>query len=401
MSKSTVYLSWKCDNCGLVNSYKTGKCIACFESKPQVFESQELERYFFTKSGQKFAKITENDQLPTLITNPQSLIGNDLNIGFTDGNRSNTMNTSFQQPSTAEFTDILIEQFDYDLDLSKHGIQFVAWRGNLDNIMKSAFLHQRPNYDSFNIDIHKKNNVIYLEKIITMKEDTRNPKPRYWGRKFEANARRFDDENSKKGFNILRKININNKHQILIRTEIDCMNNSGHFVEIKLTKFRGIYNKRYHIDDFIAVQSINDNYKLLLKLYKTTAFSYWTQSYLQYIKYLLIGFRNNDGVVQNVSYIDVNELEEIYPEQRNICINWTDKVLSFIKVNCVDDNLRYRLMFQPPFDEIGLITIKPREIGHCVTYWIREYDENKYLSHDSIDLIVIFAGDFVDRVKLP
>ena len=335
---------------------------------------------------------------------------------------------------TKEFTDVLEQQFP-SFDLAKSGIEFITFRNNLNKIMGAPYNHSRSEYDTFAIDIIKKDGIIYLEcvdKTEILQDNNNNNndnkwnsntnndnlRPSWWGRRFEQICRNFaqisnnddiynneekkKDKEENKGdeeWIILVESQLNN-HKILMAAEIDCINDKNEYVEIKTQKYvlpkrrnknnhhrnqkynysaahqqTKFENKvRYH--PYNNNNNNNNNYNKsddrnydkkrkcepIVPRYK--CMKIWIQSYLAGVDNILIGFRNEKGIVvdiktfslnwfkNKISNFDKRTRQKIF--QGNVCLNFTDNMLQFIKENCKSQDVVYRVVLKQPWKEVIL-----------------------------------------------
>merc|ERR1712087_1012364 len=100
----------------------------------------------------------------------------------------------------------------------------------------------------------------------------------------------------------------------------------------------------------------------IIPWYKTLKI--WIQSFLGGVGNILIGFRNERGVVVDIKTLPLQWFEHKmhYFDKRtrqtvfkgNVCLNFTDTVLSFIKKHCTTEDVVYRVVFNQPWDKLVL-----------------------------------------------
>ena len=294
--------------------------------------------------------------------------------------------------------------------------------------MAAPYFHSRSEYDAFGIDIIKKNGIIYLEivdrkEVLNQNECNTSDEvqgPSWWGRRFENICRSFPmKQTEEKKENESKDATENpelitvfaselNAHKLLIAAEMDAVNDDMKFVEIKTQKYivpktkkyqqsnrynnrnyqnkngqsisysphkesiKGSASHRYHPyqnkqTQNAADQNNNDSEKII-PYYKSIKI--WIQSFLGGVNNILIGFRNEKGMVVDVEMFKLeyfakklnsfNKRKQQRVFKGNICLNFTDKVLTFIKENCKSEDCVYRVVFNAPWKQL-ILYAKPKE----------------------------------------
>lgn len=136
------------------------------------------------------------------------------------------------------------------------------------------------------------------------------------------------------------------KHKILVACEIDCLNENDDFVEIKTCKQFNIINNYINAND------------VHIPWYK--ALKYWIQASFANCQHFVIGIRDNNGIVQNVVTLKLNEMYDQFVNdykryKQYICLNFVNNLLNFLKDNCIKENIKYKLVFKKPFQNILLL----------------------------------------------
>ena len=194
-----------------------------------------------------------------------------------------------------------------------------------------------------------------------------------------------------------------NGHKLLMAAEIDCINDNGGYVEIKTQKYivpktnkqskyppphlpnecdkgsqSNTYSKHQRTDSKIANSYRHHPYPQstykankynpqrneipIIPWYKTLKI--WIQSYLGGVNNILMGFRDEKGMVVDVTTLSLNyftnKINYFDKKKRqkvskgNVCLNFTDYVLRFIKNNCKSEECIYRIVFNEPWKHLVL-----------------------------------------------
>jgi RAT1-interacting protein len=236
-------------------------------------------------------------------------------------------------------------------DLAKEQVHFITYRNNLNKIMAAPY--QREPWD---IAVHKNQGLIHLDVVKSNDNSFNNSLSEdqqklftFYGYRFEAYCTYpshvsdcWNSEESEEEINTNEEfcsvfLSKFGDHRVVIAAEIDCMDFKTHqYVEIKTSKFP--QNERQ--------QSNFERYKLL---------KFWIQSYLVNVPTLVVGFRDDAGIVQRVEEIQTHELPKrcrhLWSSDK--CISLTHQVLSVLRSN-VEENHKYILSYGPPFKEISL-----------------------------------------------
>jgi len=253
-------------------------------------------------------------------------------------------------------------------------------------------------------------------------ESKKDAMPEWWGRRFEQicttvpkqsdsdKSESEEKQNDSDGYDarefiILVQSQLNS-HRILMAAEIDCINEQNEYVEIKTNKYilpkvnryqrrsfgqhvekasennvsgGGHYGKqkstgsefgaaraaRYHpYEQKRGDKSFGGTAQPIIAWYKTLKI--WIQSYLAGVNNVLIGFRDDKGMVvkvdtfklewfaRKINYFDRKRQKRI--SKSNVCLNFTDRVLNFVKEHCKSEGTAYRLLFNAPWNELRLYT---------------------------------------------
>ncbi|CAD5206590.1 unnamed protein product [Bursaphelenchus okinawaensis] len=192
-------------------------------------------------------------------------------------------------------------------DLKKviHNANVVSWRGTLTRIGASPY--DASNSDGWKVLCSMFDGVMFLCELSTdskvnkrgQKTD-RDKRMTYWGYKFEQyTTTELPNEPPETSFPVSTMANYSavftldlgnrdrtDKLRIFTGAEMDCLNGSGDFVELK-TQFKQLGIGRYW-------------YQKEMK--------WWLQSFLVGIDTIIIGLRDDDGIVREVKPVKVNDL---------------------------------------------------------------------------------------------
>eukprot|EP00904_Undaria_pinnatifida_P012958 jgi/Undpi1/8793/HiC_scaffold_25.g11255.m1 len=301
--------------------------------KPMTIEPEQLGAFYKPGDG-----VIE----PTLQPPP------DLRMGGIQGKDLNHGYLNYVEPDTTSSTSEIAEMLDETpgLEREEESAHFITYRNNLNKIMVTPYSKQK-----WEIEVFKEGGVIYLEVVMTDRNKGKMDRTSYWGRRFETlcvlgvegarldELQRGPDDPPRPSYCALYRSRIGN-HNVLMGAEIDACRPSdpGRFVEIKTT--RVIHNPK---DEQI------------FKKHKTL--KYWAQCYLAGVRDLVVGYRDDHGIVRDVKTWTtdalVDSVDKVKHWDKDVCLNFTDRVLSFLKDN-VDEGPRYSMKLLDPYDQITL-----------------------------------------------
>ncbi|CAN0219202.1 unnamed protein product [Laminaria digitata] len=210
-------------------------------------------------------------------------------------------------------------------------------------------MHARPALSW--LKVFKEGGVIYLEVVMVDRNKGKMDRTSYWGRRFETlcvlgvegarldELQRGPDDPPRPSYCALYRSRLGN-HNVLMGAEIDACrpNDPGRFVEIKTTRI---------------IQAPKD--EQIFKKHKTL--KYWAQCYLAGVRDLVVGYRDDHGIVRDVKSWTtdalVDAVDRVKHWDKDVCLNFTDRCLSFLKDN-VDEGPRYSMKFLDPYDQVTL-----------------------------------------------
>ncbi|XP_060570759.1 decapping and exoribonuclease protein-like [Ruditapes philippinarum] len=227
----------------------------------------------------------------------------------------------------------------------KLGVDFVCRRGLLTKVMLSPYGDK----EGWFIAVVYYNGTYYLNEIFPKERfKFENDEMSCWGWKFEQylTADTKDGQpntdvpytNCEKLYTVV-KTELN-KHSLVYSGEIDALNvddvNGDYYMEFKTNK------------EFSHPGNIKT-----FKRFKTK--KWWAQSHLIGIKTIVCGFRDESGVVKRLDFYDTNSLpdlakKDVYnPWKPNVCTNFLDKFLTFIKdsIRIDDPKIVHTLRWSP------------------------------------------------------
>lgn len=172
-----------------------------------------------------------------------------------------------------------------------------------------------------------------------LREENQTPESRkycYFGYKFESLCTNNSDEivNPNIEYCGIFKCKLNS-HRIILAAEIDCQQGDK-FLELKTSKV--IANDK--------MRRSFERYKLL---------KYWIQSFLVGTSTIVVGFHEN-GILKQIKKLETLKIPRMvkdYMWSANVCLNFADQVLNFLKMN-VENGKQYDFEFKKPFREITL-----------------------------------------------
>lgn len=160
-------------------------------------------------------------------------------------------------------------------------------------------------------------------------------------------------------------------HSILIGAEVDCCVKESkerpplNYIELKTTRIMQHYKQRMNFA----------RYKLL---------KFWAQSFLVGLPKIVVGLRDDDGIVHELKdykTIEIPALCKEFPNHwdANICMNFLDNLLSWLKqtVTIDDKDTVYMLRFEPPFDRVTVELIDDGSESFLPDWYIKSFEESE------------------------
>ncbi|XP_062179765.1 NAD-capped RNA hydrolase DXO1-like [Phragmites australis] len=224
----------------------------------------------------------------------------------------------------------------------QNNIHFVTYRNNLNKILATAYLRE-----PWKMGVHKRGSVVYLD-VHKLPERPKSEVERrrcFWGYSFENLA----TENGEDGRGIDANVEfcsvIKTKlgaHRIIMGAEMDCCDATDDgrrfYVELKTSR-----ELEYH-----TVEAYEKE-KLL---------RFWIQSFLAGVPYVVVGFRNDAGVLVRTERLRTKDITQKVKAknywQGGVCLAFADEVLCWL-YGTVRENEDYVLQFVHPFNRLELL----------------------------------------------
>ncbi|CAM9212212.1 unnamed protein product [Ectocarpus sp. 6 AP-2014] len=310
--------------------------------KPMSVEPEQIGAFFKPGNG-----IIE----PTLQPPPElrmaGIQGKDLNQGY----------LNYVEPDSTSSTSEIAEMLDETpgLEREEEAAHFITYRNNLNKILVTPYSKQK-----WEMEVFKEGGVIYLEVVMTNRNQGKLDRTSYWGRRFETlcvlgvEGARLDELQRGPGdlprpsYCGLYRSRLGS-HNLLMGAEIDACRpgDPGRFVEIKTTRL---------------IRDSKD--EQIFKKHKTL--KYWAQCYLAGVRDIVLGYRDDHGIVRDVKSWTTDGLVESVDKNKHwdkdVCLNFADRCLSFLKDN-VDEGLRYSFKYPDPYDHLTLEQLAPQPMA--------------------------------------
>lgn len=293
----------------------------------------------------------------------------DLNDGFPDrylpkNDTAEDGCMAFQSPC-----DAILEN---NIDLT--GVRFISFRNNFNKILGTPFNEGK----AWGIDVWREAGVCVFN-VMHLENDHRSSDPSdpmtYWGYKFEQLCTIPPDPALLKPnqslvkpndeFAMLTRCKIGS-HKMLLSAEIDC-------ADPKAVHNGGIPSA----DSLIELKTCklpNEHSQWTLERRKMLA--WWIQSFLVGVPRIIVGWRDEDGVIQKTSTLPTNKIPKMANADQqkwlwSDCLVFADRLLSWVYANTEDDH-RYMMSFDPK-DGRRAVQLKPsQEQGTFVPETMRE-----------------------------
>ncbi|KAJ2827869.1 decapping endonuclease targeting mRNA [Coemansia sp. 'formosensis'] len=151
-------------------------------------------------------------------------------------------------------------------------------------------------------------------------------------------------------------------HNIVSGAEVDCIDR-----EKPDTAPNRFYRE-------LKTSGILDNHRKVESFERHKLLKFWAQSYIAGIPVVTVGFRDNNGMLRTVEDFRTQDIPHLVKHknmwQANVCMNFADQVLQFIKDCVVDEGpeLQYRIAFDANSQEIQISAL-----GKLEPFLTREY----------------------------
>eukprot|EP01125_Pyxidicula_operculata_P016238 TRINITY_DN5560_c1_g3_i3.p1 TRINITY_DN5560_c1_g3~~TRINITY_DN5560_c1_g3_i3.p1 ORF type:complete len:268 (+),score=35.13 TRINITY_DN5560_c1_g3_i3:654-1457(+) len=247
-------------------------------------------------------------------------------------------------------------------------VDFITFRNNLNKIMATPW----KNKDEWEVEVYKYEKTIFLGIVHLPQAEPESDiqkKATYWGYKFEdmctrepkdvdVDVDRTPDPSDHFCSIILNQIGNN---RIIMGAEMDCYepdsqnSSKRNYIELKTSRVLNNWKTK----------NTFERYKLL---------SFWIQSYLAGVHKVRVGFRDDDGVVQEIRSLYTSDIPKSVGNkwEPSKCIIFLDEVLNFLKKN-TKCNVRYKLQYKKPFEKVELVECVDQMPQMWVKDNIKEY----------------------------
>lgn len=208
---------------------------------------------------------------------------------------------------------------------------FICWRGLLTKIAASPYEDGKFD-DGLVVVVQKVNNKFYMcefptESAKATKEHQTDKQKLmgYWGMKFESylTCKPGSQPNPSEPMNFNHEFSSVvstklGKYSLLFAGEVDCClpGRPQHYIELKTTR------KCEHKGQEVSFR----RFKLL---------KWWLQSFLIGIEDIFVGYRNDEGIIENCEWMKVQEMPRSVRQDRqhwkpNVCFNFLETFLKFV-----------------------------------------------------------------------
>ncbi|VDK77090.1 unnamed protein product [Litomosoides sigmodontis] len=224
-----------------------------------------------------------------------------------------------------------------------HRADFICWRGALTRIACSPYEYR----DGWRIAAVRYKSVNFIcefptnEKIVELKSmSNRDKLMTYWGFKFEqymtsdslsSEPNRNEPVTNLEEFDVIVKARLGGRKnglRILYSGETDCIDSAeGEYVELKT-----------------QCKELSNNF------WRHKAMKWWVQSFLIGIQNIVVGFRDNNGIVTHTERLKVEQLaKKAHQWSANVTFNFLLAVLNRLKalLEARPDLIYYILEFDP------------------------------------------------------
>ncbi|KAJ2036323.1 decapping endonuclease targeting mRNA [Coemansia sp. S16] len=152
-------------------------------------------------------------------------------------------------------------------------------------------------------------------------------------------------------------------HSIISGAEVDCIDQ-----EKPSTAPNRVYRE-------LKTSGILDNHRKVESFERHKLLKFWAQSFIAGIPMVTVGFRDNDGILRSVEDFRTQDIPRLVKHnqsmwQPNVCMNFADQVLQFIKDCVVDEGpeVQFRIAFDSGSQEIQISAL-----GRLEPFLTREY----------------------------
>lgn len=260
----------------------------------------------------------------------------DLNIGY---------DTFEEKDGGDERVDMLLEWITRlspaggNLKKVLHETDMVCWRGLLTKIAVTPFSTN----DHWRFLAHREKNVIFLceestDQTIQRKENMtmREKIMTYWGHKFEQYVTVDSNDtvpdttgivSCKEEFGVVSRSSIAAPNgppiRLLYGAEIDAVDKDGQLVEMKTQR-----------------NALEGGF------WKQKSLKWWLQSFLVGIEEIVVGYRDDNGIVFRVEPLRVDSLPRSGQWESSVCLRFLSRVLSAVRDSLTEDGMKCLVAFE-------------------------------------------------------
>ena len=100
---------------------------------------------------------------------------------------------------------------------------------------------------------------------------------------------------------------------------------------------------------------------------------WWCQCFLVGIPVVICGFRDDDGIVTRIMDYPVARLPKMGENfwLPNVCMNFLDAFFAFTKTSIQEENILYKLSWDPPAREVKVERHRNQDIDIVLPDWYR------------------------------
>eukprot|EP00468_Gymnochlora_sp_CCMP2014_P008539 CAMPEP_0167748158 /NCGR_PEP_ID=MMETSP0110_2-20121227/4686_1 /TAXON_ID=629695 /ORGANISM="Gymnochlora sp., Strain CCMP2014" /LENGTH=326 /DNA_ID=CAMNT_0007633149 /DNA_START=151 /DNA_END=1131 /DNA_ORIENTATION=- len=220
---------------------------------------------------------------------------------------------------------------------------FVTYRNNLNKILATPYL--RNEYD---ISARIKDGYIRLD--VVKKDDpvdNRSQRFMYMGRKFEELCAHSEREHC-----VVMRLKLGN-HELMVGAEIDAVMK----IKEENNSSKGDSNDEKYNNKWVELKtsSLIESERQQKSFEKYKLLKFWIQSFLVGVPIIKCGYRKGDHL-EKIETIETLRIPSRVREKGywsgNVCLNYANRVLNFIRSSVKDPSKIYTISFKDPWDKI-------------------------------------------------